>query len=109
MLAASFTLTFLDNIHAVTQVALVEDDIARLEMLAPDAGLKGYLGLRQLGREPEMEQPVGGDPNLAINARHLHQVNATPQAPCKESRDLDAANLRDGGAVSERTERSETL
>jgi hypothetical protein len=33
-------LAFLDNIYALTQVALVEDDVTGLEMLIPDAGFK---------------------------------------------------------------------
>src|SRR5260370_15704017 len=78
-------------------------------MLIPDGGFKGNLGLSQLGREQQMEEPVGDDPYLAIETRHLHQVNATPQEPCDQSRDLDAENLRDGGTMSKRAERSETF
>ena len=63
VLAKSFALAFLDDIHAVTQVTLPENDIAGLEMLIPDAGFKGNLGLRQLGREQQMEEPVGDDPD----------------------------------------------
>src|ERR1700740_2016272 len=36
-LAQSLALAFLDDIHAVTQITLLED-VARLEMLIPDAG-----------------------------------------------------------------------
>ena len=46
MLAKSFTLAFLDDIHAVTQITLLEDDVAGLEMLLPNAGFKSDLGLR---------------------------------------------------------------
>lgn len=49
VLAKSFALAFLDDIHAVTQIALLEDDVAGLEMLLPNAGFKSDLGLRQLG------------------------------------------------------------
>ena len=35
MLAQSFALAFLDDIHAVTKIALLEDDVAGLEMLLP--------------------------------------------------------------------------
>src|SRR5215469_2511761 len=56
-----------------------------------------------------MKEPVGGDPDLAIETRHLHQVNATPQKPCEQSGGLDAENLRDGGAVSERAECSKAF
>src|SRR6516165_3828666 len=56
-----------------------------------------------------MKQPVGGDPDLAIETGHLHQVNATPQKPCQQSRELNAKNLRDGGAVSERAECSKAF
>ena len=78
VLAKSFALAFLDDIHAVTQIALLEDDVAGLEMLIPDAGFNSYFALRQLGREQQMKQPVCGDPGLAIETRHLHQINATP-------------------------------
>ena len=83
LLVENFAFTFLDEVNAVTQVTLLEDDIARLEMLIPDAGFKGDLCLRQLRREQQMEEPVGGDPNLAVKTRHLHQIDATPQAPCE--------------------------
>jgi hypothetical protein len=33
VLAKSFALAFLDDIYAVTQIALLEDDVAGLEML----------------------------------------------------------------------------
>src|SRR5262249_28751833 len=77
-LAENIALALLDDIHAITQVTLLEDDVAGLEMLVADARLKGCPGLRQLRWEEQMEEPVGGDPGLAIEPRHLHQINATP-------------------------------
>jgi hypothetical protein len=55
VLAKSFALAFLDDIHAVTQIALLEDDVAGLEMLLPNPGFKSDLGLRQLGRKTMCE------------------------------------------------------
>src|SRR5260370_11456416 len=107
VLAKSFALAFLDDIHAVTQIALLEDDVAGLEMLLPNAGFKSDLGLRQLGRKQCMKQPVCGDPDLAIETRHLHQINATPQQPRVNSAELEAENLRHRSAMPKRAECSE--
>ena len=78
MLAKSFALAFLDDINAITKIALLEDDIAGLEMLLPDARLKSNLGLRQLGRKHCVKELIGGNPDLTIETWHLHQVNGTP-------------------------------
>src|SRR6516165_5452862 len=76
-------------------------------MLLPNAGFKSDLGLRQLWWKQCMKQPVCGDPDLAIETRHLHQVNAAPQQPGVKSGELETENLRDSSAVPNRAERSQ--
>src|SRR6266478_3182670 len=76
-------------------------------MLLPNAGFKSDLGLCQLGWKQCMKQPVCGDPDLAIETGHLHQVNATPQQPRVKSGELETENLRHGSTMTKRAERSE--
>src|SRR6516164_1168570 len=78
-------------------------------MLLPNAGFKSDLGLRQLGWKQCMKEPICGDPDLAIETRHLHQVNATPQQPRVKSRQLETENLRHSSAMPKRAERSEAF
>jgi hypothetical protein len=44
----------------------VEDHITGLEMLTVDTGFERDLGLRELRRKQEMQQPIGRDPNLRL-------------------------------------------
>ena len=46
LIAESFALTVLDDIHAVAQIALPEDNITGLEVLRADAGWRNYYFLK---------------------------------------------------------------
>ena len=109
LLADGLALAVFDHIDAVTQIALPEDNVAGLEVLIANATFSGEPGLRQLGREQQVEEPVAGDPDLAIEPRHLSQVNGAPEQPRGESRDLGAEDLRDRGASPKRADRSQAL
>src|SRR5262245_56670906 len=109
MLAQHFALAFLDHVHAVAKVSLLEDEVASLKTLVLDAGFECDFSLSQLGRKDHVQEPVCHDSYFSVQAGHLHQVDAAPQEPCGEARDLDAENLGHGGAVSQRAKRAETF
>src|ERR1700761_7759357 len=109
VLAVNLALAFLYDIDTVTQVALPKNAIAGLEMLLPDVRFDGDCDLRQLGWKQQMKKPVRGYTDLAIETRHLHQVDAAPHQPCQQSRDPDAEHLCDGSAMPKRAEGTETF
>src|SRR5258708_1582189 len=109
LLPQNVAFTFRDDVYVIPQVALLEDDIAGLEMLMSDAGFGCDFGLRQLGGEQQAQQPVGGDPDLAIPSGHLHQVDATPEEPGSQTGQLDPKDLGDGRPVAQRTHGSKAF
>jgi hypothetical protein len=76
-------------------------------MLLPNAGFNSDLGLRQLRRKQCVKEPVGSNPDLTIETRHLHQVSGTPQQPGVKSGEFETKNLRHSSAMPKRAERSE--
>ena len=64
-------LTGEDHVQAVTRVALVEDDLARLIVGLRRAAPATEVELDGVGREHEVAQPRDGDAGLAAGAREL--------------------------------------
>src|SRR4029078_1599417 len=96
-------LTADDHVDSITEVALMEDLFARLEVLLRDAHRRVEFQLHQLCRQQQIERPRRSDLEAAAPARQLHQVDGSPDPPGEESRKLDAENLRHRRAVAERT------
>lgn len=54
-----FNLTLHDDVEPITPITLVEDDLVRLEMLSTQARSFLELELDDIGREHQIEEPIG--------------------------------------------------
>ena len=86
-----------------------KDGLARLEMLAPHLRRLEDAQLRHVARQEQVHRPVDENPNLAVPAGELAQVNAAPHEPGQEPRQLDAHHLGHRRAAAQRRQRAERL
>ena len=56
-----------------------------------------------------MERPIRRDARLAIDAGHLHQIDAAPQNPRDQTGELDAQYLRHCRAMAQRSQCSQAF
>ncbi len=62
--AQNFAAALFDHVNVIADVALIEDDLARLEMLAHDAGLAEQFDLHQIRRKHERSSPMPSRPGF---------------------------------------------
>src|SRR3989442_9229804 len=98
-----------DDIETVAAVPLTEYDLLRLEMLPAEAWRLLRLELDDVGRKQQVQEPIRRHPHLAVEPRHLHQVDRAPQQPGEEARELDPEHFGDGRPVPESGELAERL
>ena len=100
-------LTIDHEVNPIAHVALVEDDLARFEMLASHLGAAKNANLRDVARQQQIHRPVGDDTCLAVPTGKLRQVNHPPQNPGQHARNLDTHNVGNSGSPAERGQRAE--
>src|SRR5438034_1013358 len=99
----------LDEVEPVAVVALLEDRLPRLEVLASDGHGSVRLELDDIRRQEEIERPVHGHADLPIEPRQLHQVHRAPEPPGEKAGELEPKHLGDRRAVTQRSHLAESL
>src|SRR6266851_5367655 len=66
-------------------------------------------GLSDIARKRQLDEPIRDDTHLALQARQLAQVDATPQQPGEESRKAQALDLGARRVMTHDTQRSECI
>ncbi len=77
-LLEQLNLTFHDHIEPIPAISLPEDDFVRLEVFSAQARALVQLELHDVGRQYQIEKPVGCHADLAIEPGQLHEVNGSP-------------------------------
>jgi hypothetical protein len=67
-----------DDVEPVAVPALLEDDLARLGVFAPDPDRPGRPELHGVGRQNQVESPVDGNPDLPVQTGQLHPSCRAP-------------------------------
>src|SRR5439155_26675427 len=67
-----------DDIEPIAAVALAEAGLVRLEVLSAESRSFFGLELDDVGWQHQIEEPVRRDPELAVEAWHLHQIDRAP-------------------------------
>src|SRR5207245_10655307 len=98
-----------DHVEPVPTVALAEDHLPWLEVLAADADRLVGLELHDIGAQDQIERPVRGHANLPVEPGELHQIYGPPQPPGEEARDLQAEDLGHRRVVPERPHLAERV
>src|SRR5712692_368606 len=88
-------LSRLDEVKPVAVVALLENRLPRLEVLASDGHRPVRLELDDIRRQEEIERPVHGHADLPIEPRELHQVHGAPEPPGEKAGELEPEYLGD--------------
>jgi len=88
------------DVEAITTVALAEDDFARLEMLAAEARRLFVLSWDDVRWQHQIEEPVGGDPELRSKpGTSLDRSRA--REPGDKAGEFESEDVGDGGPMSE--------
>jgi hypothetical protein len=103
------TLALLDDVKARRRLALLDDVVPGLEV-----GVRNALGdigadATEIPRENQQPRPVEADLEAARERRQFEEVNAAPDEPRKETRELEAEHLGHGAVAADRAELAEDL
>ena len=98
-----------NGVDAVAEIALPEDLLPGLEVLAQQQLLVCEAELHQLGRQEEVERPGCGHLHPPPPSRELEKIDGPPQEPRQRPRDLQAEDVRHRRVAPQRSHLAEAL
>ena len=97
-----FRLPLVNEINLVPKISLLEDGFTRLEIFGQNFIRLKDADLGDVVREKQIQRPVGGDADLAVEAGEFAQVNRPPEEPGEPAGQLDPENFRETAIAARR-------
>ena len=107
-LAFDSRLSLDDKVNLIAKIAVRENGLSPLKMLAVHRLIVKQPKLRDVPRQEDVKNPVGNQAKLTIKTWKLRDINAAPQQPGEEPLETKAENFRDCRAPAKRSEFTES-